>query len=117
MWEWKIGLADKAIAETLSHQMTGTWVRKMWSSLNKVRSHDNLAIVVANAWYSTSSEERDTVLYFLADQEIGLGPGNTSNLVVERRFLGSPVQSASENTVRVKGPGVNEIPKCKVPLI
>ena len=89
-WEWKTGLTDKAIVETLSHQMTGTWVRKMWSSLNKVRNHDNLAIVVANAWYSASSEERDTVLC-LANQEIGLGLRNTSNLVVEWQFVGSPV--------------------------
>ena len=82
-----------------------------------MRSHDNSAAVVANAQYSAYVEERDTVLCFLADQEMGLGPRKTSKPVVERLSEGSPAQSASEKAVIDRGPGVNEIPNDKVPLM
>ena len=83
--------------------------------LEQIRSQENSAVVVAKARYLASVEERVTVLCFLADQEIGLGPRKTRKPVVERRLVGSLAQSASENTVSVKGPGVKEIPRCKVP--
>jgi len=50
--------------------------KKIRNSLNKIRSQEISATVVAKARYLASMEERDKVLYFLADHEIGEGPRN-----------------------------------------
>ena len=47
-----------------------------------MRSQDNLAIVVAKVRYFVSVGERDTVFYFLKDQEMGFGPRKTSKPIV-----------------------------------
>ena len=75
-----------------------------------MRSQESSAAEIANALYSASVEDRDIVFCFLADHEMGLGPRNTNNPVVERLSVGSPAQSASEKAVRIKGPGDKQIP-------
>ena len=82
----------------------------MRNSLKIIRSQDIFVAVVAKAQYSTSVEERATVVYFLDDQEMGEGLRNSRRPVVERRSWGLPTQSASEKAVRVKGPGEKEMP-------
>ena len=87
----------------------------MCNSLNKIRSQDNLAAVVAKARYSTSVEEREIVGCFFDDQEIGQGLRKTRSPKVEQQSVGTPAQSAFEKTVRDRGLGVKEMPLCKVP--
>jgi len=70
-----------------------------------MRSQDNSAAVVAKARYSASVEDLDTMLCFLEDQEMGLGPRKTSKPVVKRRSEGFLAQLALEKAVRVKGLG------------
>ena len=69
-----------------------------------MRSQANSTAVEANARYSTSVKERETVDYFLEDQEIGLEPRKTNILVVDFLSVGSPAQSASEKAEKVRGP-------------
>ena len=80
-----------------------------------MHSQDNSAAVVAKARYSASVEDQDTMLCFLEDQEMGLGPRKTSKPVVKRRSEGSPTQSTSEKAVRVKGLGKDECHDAKCP--
>ena len=82
----------------------------MCNSLKRMRSQETSAAVVARARYSASMEERATMLCFLEDQEIGEGPRNTRRPIMEQQSEGSPTQSTLEKAVRVRGPGVNEMP-------
>ena len=50
--------------------------KKICNSLNKMQRQEIFATVVAKARYLASVEERDKVLCFLADHEIGKGPRN-----------------------------------------
>ena len=111
---WNTRLEAKAMVETLSHQRMGTWERDERSSLNKIRSQANSAVVVASAWYS-ALVERATVVCFLEDQEIGLEPRKTKNPVVEFLSEGSLAQSASVKVDRVRRLGGKWIPLMKVP--
>ena len=81
------------------------WGRDKPSSRKRVRSQANSAAVDASARYSASMEERETVDYFLEDQEIGLEPRKTKMPVVDFLSDGLPAQSASEKAERVIGPG------------
>jgi hypothetical protein len=56
-------------------------------------------VAFANALYSVSVLERDTVACFLALQETRLGPIKIANPLVERLPSGHPAQSASEKTL------------------
>lgn len=81
----------------------------MCNSLNRIRSQEISAAMEANARYSASMEERETVGYFLEDQETRLGSRNTRPKV-ERQSKGSPTQFAFEKAIRERGLGVKEIP-------
>lgn len=81
----------------------------MCNSLNRIRSQEISTAMEANARYSASVEERETVGYFLEDQETRLGSRNT-RLEVEQQYEGSPTQFAFEKAIRERGPGVKEIP-------
>ena len=50
--------------------------KKICKSLKKIRSQEISAAMVAKAQYLVSMGERDKVLCFLADLEIGKGPRN-----------------------------------------
>ena len=71
---WKTGLKTIAKAETLSHQNLGGVERKMPKSFRSWQSQHNSAAVEANARYSDSMEERETVSCLLALQVIGPKP-------------------------------------------
>ena len=81
----------------------------MCNSLNRIRSQEISTAMEANARYSASVEERETVGYFLEDQETRLGSRNT-RLEVEQQYEASPTQFAFEKAIRERGPGVKEIP-------
>ena len=57
------------------------------------------AIALANALYSGSVLDRDTVACFLAHHEIKLGPKNMANPLVERLSSRQPAQSESEKAL------------------
>jgi hypothetical protein len=58
-------------------------------------------MISAMALYFASLLERDTVFYFLAHQEMRLGPKNTSKPPVDFRSSMHPTQSASENMLTI----------------
>ena len=81
----------------------------MCNSLNRIRSQEISAAMEANARYSASVEERETVGYFLEDQETRLGSRNIRP-EVEQQSEGSLAQFAFEKAIRERGSGVKEIP-------
>ena len=71
---WKTWLAYRYMAPKLSHYRVGTDFIGTRSSRNKVSSQVNSATVSANALYSDSVDDQDTVFCFLADYETRLDP-------------------------------------------
>lgn len=62
-----------------------------------------LHTVAANARYSASVEDRETVGCFLDFQEINELPKNTQNLVIDRLVSGQVAQSESLNALSCRG--------------
>jgi hypothetical protein len=71
----------------------------MFNSLRSVCTHIISAVVSAIALYSASVIDLDTVLYFLAFQEIKFEPKNTAKPPVDLLSSMLPAQSASENAL------------------
>ena len=67
----------------------------MPKSRRSILIQNNLAAVEANALYSTSVEDLETVDYFLADQVIGELPKKTTMPKIDLQSTGSLAQSAS----------------------
>ena len=75
------------------------------------------AVALANALYSASVLDLDTVACFFAHQEIKLGPKKTAKPPVERLSSRQPAQSKSENALtRVDDDLLNVNPRLKVSL-
>jgi hypothetical protein len=71
----------------------------MFNSLRSVCTHIISAVASAIALYSASVLDLDTVLYFLALQEIKFEPKNTAKPPVDLLSSMLPVQSVSENAL------------------
>jgi hypothetical protein len=71
----------------------------MFNSLRSVCIHIISAVASAIALYSASVLDLDTVLYFLALQEIKFEPKNTAKPPVDLLSSMLPAQSASENVL------------------
>ena len=114
-WCWT-GLKDKAMADRLSQNRTGTPGNEMCRKANNCLIQSNSAEVKDKARYSASMEDRETVYCFLEDHEMGLLPKKTTKPVVDLLSLGSPAQSASLNAFNCKSPRVYEKPNLRVPF-
>ena len=87
----KTGLEAMAKALTLSHHNKGGLERKIPKS-RSIRIQNNSAAEDANALYSASVEDLETVDCFLADQVIGQLPKKTTMPEIDLRSTGSPAQ-------------------------
>jgi len=67
----------------------------MPSFVNNDSTHITLAVAFANALYSASVLDLDTVGCFLALHEMRFGPKKTAKPLVERQSSTLPAQSAS----------------------
>ena len=83
----------------LSHHNLATYECRTWSSSNSFCIHIISAVAFANALYSASMLERDTMGCFQALQEIRLDPRNMANPPVDCPSSWSPTQSASKNAL------------------
>jgi hypothetical protein len=86
----------------------------MRNSFNNFCTHIISTVALANALYSASVLDRETVACFLAIQEIRLLPRKTAKPPVDRRSSTHPAQSASENaltSVEFKLDGTAHIPQ------
>jgi hypothetical protein len=61
-------------------------------------------VAFANALYSASVLDLETVAYFLALQAISLAPKNTTKPLVDLRSFGHPAQSTSANALTMVEP-------------
>ena len=107
---WKTGLDAITKALTLSHHNNGGVERNMPKSRRSIRSQNNSAAVEANALYSASVEDLETVDYFLADQVIGQLPKKTTIPKIDLGSTGSLAQSASQKADKEEKPGVKAKP-------
>ena len=87
------------------------------SSFSSGCTHMISVIAFANALYSASVLDRETVACFLAHHEIKLGPKKTAKPPVERLSSRHPAQSESEKALtRVEGDLMKFRPTFKVYL-
>lgn len=80
---WKTGLVARWIAESLSQNITASVGTVTCKSLRSWIMHKTSLVVVANARYSASVEERDMVICFLVFQEIRASPWKTQKPVTD----------------------------------
>jgi hypothetical protein len=74
---WKIGLKARAKALMLSHHTTGVEARETCNSCNNILSQYTSVVTKAKHRYSASVLDFDTTGYFLANQDMRLGPTKT----------------------------------------
>jgi hypothetical protein len=84
----------------LSHHKQGLTLRATPSSLRRASTHINSAVAFANALYSSSVLDLETVASFQALQKIKFGPKKTAKPPVDLLSLRQPAQSASKKTLR-----------------
>lgn len=95
-----IGLHVRAIAKRLSQYSVGVPEIRTCKNCNNCLIQSISAVVVNSAWYSASMEEREIVLCFFEDHEMGFEPRKTTRPVVNLLSLGSSAQSTSVNACK-----------------
>ena len=106
------------MAPRLSHHKHGAGIRLMPCSLSKDWTHIISVIAFAKALYSAYVLDLDTVVCFLAHQDIRFGPKKIANPPVDRLSSRHPAQSESEKALtRVDGDLLKVRPVFRVFLI
>lgn len=99
---WKTGLDAIWIAAWLSQNRRAGWEQGKCNSERSRRIQGSSLAVAAKARYSTSAEDREIVVCFLAFQDIDESPRKMQKPVVDFRVSGQDPQSASENALSCK---------------
>jgi len=82
---WNLGFWVMCLAVWLSQQRMEGRKSSICRSWSKYVSHCNSQVVAARALYSTSDEERETVLCFLVFQDINDAPRKMQKPMVDLR--------------------------------
>jgi hypothetical protein len=77
---WKTGLEDKYLAPILSHHTFAVWGLGIFNSYKSVCIHIISAVALANALYSDSILDLETVACFLALQDTRFDQGTWRSL-------------------------------------